>query len=54
MKSVIDISMALLVVILTAYSKQLVVTFTKPRCFPSGRSCMTHVLGPKSQELGKN
>ena len=47
-------SKALLVVILTAYTEQLVVTFTKPRCFPAGQGCVTHVLRPKSQELGKN
>ena len=50
----LDFCKTLLIVILTAYSEQLVVTFTKPLCFPANRGCVTHVLRPKSQELGKN
>ena len=50
--SCIECCKALLLVILTGYSEQLVVTFTKPCCFPTRQGCMTHVLRPKSQELG--
>ena len=29
----------------------LVVTFKKPRGFPAGRGCVTHILRPKNQEM---